>query len=629
MAANVPTPRAVGWKGEAEPPSEQTRARDASHRDDEQIVQDWTNRFNQLLESGDFPGVAALFATNGYLRDLVALTWHLHTYKGLREIEQAFRENDGLTRPRNFRLTESNVTKRKRKADGTAVIETILDFETVNGTAKAVLRLIDEPDGAQRAWVLSTALRGLDQHPERVGEHRFVGTPSLDTFGGKNWLDRRRDEEVFDSRDPEVLVVGAAQSGLGVAARLRALDVDALVIDRFPRVGDVWRNRYHSLTLHNAVWLNHLPYLPFPDTWPIYIPKDKLANWFEGYAEAMELNVWTSTELVGATYDSTKQRWIATLRTSNDDVRTVQPAHIVMATGASGTPIWPQVPGMDAFGGTVIHSADFAGGSTMTGTRAVVFGSGNSAHDVAQDLYVNGDCQVTMVQRNSTTIVDINTVHKVYDRYSKRLSPELADLLLVATPYELSVEAFRSMTEAAKECDRELISKLESVGFRTDYGEDETGHRMKYLRNGGGYYINVGCSNLIVEGAIDLLQYNEVAEIVEEGLLLVDGRIVEADLIVMATGYENQSALVRRIFGAEVAERVGPIWGYDEEGELRGMYKRTEQPGLWFHAGSLTQSRVYSRLVALQIKACLEGLLDADIGTTLKQDNLDQGLVMS
>lgn len=582
-------------------------------REEDGIVIDWASGLNALLEEGNFSAAASLFAANGYLRDLVALTWHFHTYRGHPQIEQALRKADSQVKPRRFRLAGQGITKRKRKIDGTAVIETILDFDTNKGIGKAVLRLVQNSHDVYEAWVLATTLHGMTDHPERVGQNRPVGTPSLDTFGGKNWLDRRYEDLAYDDRDPDVLVVGAGQCGLAVAARLRALGVDTLVVDRLPRVGDVWRNRYHSLTLHNAIWLNHLPYMPFPDAWPVYIPKDKLANWFEGYAEAMELNVWTSAELVSATYDNAEQRWAAKVERSDGAARSLRPAHIIMATGVSGIPYWPDIRGMDSFRGTLLHSADFKGGSSATGMRAVVFGSGNSGHDVAQDLCANGKCHVTVVQRKPTTVVDISTVHEVYDRFSTRLSPDHADLMLIATPYDLAVDAFRSMTKKAKERDSELIATLQSVGFRTDYGEDETGHRMKYLRHGGGYYINVGCSNLIAGKAIDLLQYDQVDRIIEHGLRLADGSIVEADIIVMATGYENQQALVQQIFGTEVADRVGPIWGYDTEGELRSMYKRTGQPGLWFHAGSLTQARVYSRLIALQIKACLEGVIQPNL----------------
>ena len=115
-------------------------------------------------------------------------------------------------------------------------------------------------------------------------------------------------------RDPAVLVIGGGQAGLAIAARLTALGIDALIVDREARVGDNWRQRYHALVLHNQVQVNHLPYMPFPKTWPTYIPKDKLANWLEAYAEAMELNVWTGTEFVGGRYDEAERRWSLTVR---------------------------------------------------------------------------------------------------------------------------------------------------------------------------------------------------------------------------------------------------------------------------------------------------------------------------
>ena len=100
-----------------------------------------------------------------------------------------------------------------------------------------------------------------------------------------------------------MLVIGGGQAGLSIAARLKQLQVDTLIVDREARIGDNWRHRYHALTLHNQVQVNHLPYMPFPPNWPIYIPKDKLANWFEAYVESMELNFWTATEFEGGNYD--------------------------------------------------------------------------------------------------------------------------------------------------------------------------------------------------------------------------------------------------------------------------------------------------------------------------------------
>ena len=132
------------------------------------------------------------------------------------------------------------------------------------------------------------------------------------------------------------------------------------------------------------------------------------------------------------------------------------------------------------------------------------------------------------------------------------------------------------------------------VGFKLDFGEDNTGWQFKYLTRGGGYYFNVGCSDLIVKGAVALRQF--------------------ADLVVLATGYKRQEELVRKLFGEAVEKRVGTIWGFGEEQELRNMYTRTGQPGLWLIAGGLAQCRIGSKHLALQIKAIEEGLLPRNVG---------------
>jgi len=98
-----------------------------------------------------------------------------------------------------------------------------------------------------------------------------------------------------------------------------------------------------------------------------------------------------------------------------------------------------------------------------------------------------------------------------------------------------------------------------------------------------------------------------------------NGETVAADLIVMATGYKRQEELVRKLFGNDVVERIGPIWGYGEDQELRNMFKRTAQPGLWLCAGGLAQCRIGSKYLGLQIKAFEQGLLPRDADVALQR----------
>jgi cation diffusion facilitator CzcD-associated flavoprotein CzcO len=407
------------------------------------------------------------------------------------------------------------------------------------------------------------------------------------------------------------VVIGGGQAGLGIAASLGQLGVDTLVIDRHERIGDAWRKRYHSLTLHNEVHINHLPYMPFPPNTPVFIPKDKLANWFESYADAMELNVWTGTELKQGTFDETTGRWEISLRRHDGSERTLRPRHLIFATGVSAIPIRPDAPGLDDFAGTVMHSGQYTTGHDWKGRKVLVMGTGNSGHDVAHDLHASG-AEVTMIQRSTTLIVSLAQAQKVYDVYKE--GPTLADcdLLATAVPYKVLVQGYQISAAASQAADKPLLDGLAARGFRLDDGlPDHTGFQMKYLRRGGGYYFNVGCSDLIVEGKIGLIQYSDIDCFVAEGVRMKDGRIVPADLLVAATGYKNQQDVVRLYLGDEVADRIGPVWGFDEGGEERNMWRRTAQPGLWFTAGGLPHVRIYSKYLALQIKAIEEGLLEA------------------
>ena len=573
---------------------------------------EWLGAFEAALARGDADGAAALFVEEGQWRDLLSFTWHIETMGGREAIAATLRQTLAATKPAGFRVPEDRMQPRVASRAGTETIEAVIGFQTATGRASGILRLVSnaETGGQWRAWVLLTALDEITGHEERLGAHRPVGDAYSRSFGAENWLDEREKAQAYADHEPAVLVIGGGQCGLGIAASLGMLGVDTLVVDKHERVGDAWRKRYHSLTLHNQVFINHMPYMPFPENWPIYIPKDKVANWFEAYAEAMELNIWTGTEPVGGAYDARSGQWEITLRRADGGERTVRPRHVVFATGVSGIPIEPDVPGLESFKGTVMHSHAYGIGHEWAGRKALVLGTGNSGHDVAQDLHACG-ADTTMIQRGTTLIVSLEQAQTVYDLYQEGPSLADCDLMATASPYPVLVQGYKLAAAAMRAADKTLLDGLEARGFRLDFGPpDDTGYQMKYLRRGGGYYFNVGCSDLIVSGEIGLLQFDDVDRFVPEGVRLNDGSVVEADLLVTATGYKNQQEMVRVLLGNQVADRIGQVWGFDEGGEQRNMWRRTPQPGLWFTAGGLPHVRIYSKYLAMQIKACEEGLLE-------------------
>ena len=282
-----------------------------------------------------------------------------------------------------------------------------------------------------------------------------------------------------------------------------------------------------------------------------------------------------------------------------------------MATGASGIPVVPDIPTLKRFEGTVIHSSQYEAGAAWAGKAALVIGTGNSGHDVAQDLYSAG-VKTTLVQRGSTMVVQVEPSAQLpYALYDEGPPLVDCDLITLSVPLALSKKSHIALTEQARKLDQSLLDGLARRGFRLDFGEDGAGWQFKYLTRGGGYYFNVGCSDLIVKEEIGLVQFSDIAEFVAKGAKLRNRDLLEADLIVLATGYRGPEALVRKLFGEVVATRVGPIWGFGGGQELRNMFVRTPQPGLWFIAGSFAQCRVYSKYLALQIMASEAGLISS------------------
>ena len=583
--------------------------------DDISVAADtWLARFEDALRKPGDGALNFLFLPDSSWRDILALSWNIQTIDGADAVIAELKRHAGRAAPRRLMIDPDRRAPRKVMRAGTNAIEAMFKFETAVGRGSGIVRLIpDATDGnTLKAWTLLTELGELKGFEEQLGINRPRGNAYSRDFRGPNWLDLRKASTDYADRDPTVLVVGGGQSGLCIAARLKQLQVDTLIVDREERIGDNWRKRYHALTLHNQVQVNHLPYMHFPPNWPTYIPKDKLANWFEAYVDAMELNFWTRTEFEGGHYDDKEGRWTVTLRCADGSRREMHPRHVVLATGVSGIPSVPDIPGLKDFAGKVMHSSFYDDGESWKGKRAIVIGTGNSGHDIAQDLHSSG-ASVTLVQRSPTLVVSIEpSAQLVYAPYNDGTLDD-NDLITMSMPLKLGRKSHAMVTEKSKALDKELLEGLARVGFKLDYGESNTGWQFKYLTRGGGYYFNVGCSDLIVKGEIALKQFADIATFVANGAKMKNGEAVAADLVVLATGYKRQEELVKKLFGADVADRVGTIWGFGDEQELRNMYTRTGQMGLWLIAGGLAQCRIGSKHLALQIKAIEEGLLPRDV----------------
>ena len=580
-----------------------------------QRVDAWLADFEAALAVRDIDRVAGMFAVDSFWRDLVSFTWNLKTMEGREQITDMLTTRLAGTDPSGFRTRETPTE------DG-GVTTAFIEFETAVGRGVGHLRLKDE-DGQPRAWTLLTALQELKGHEEPKGPSRVLGAVHGDDPDPRSWAEKRAEEEAELGRSiqPYALVIGGGQGGIALGARLRQLGVPAIVVDKHERPGDQWRKRYKSLCLHDPVWYDHLPYLPFPANWPVFAPKDKIGDWLEFYTRVMEVPYWSKTTCTSASFDEETNRWTVEVDRDGEKL-TLHPTQLVLATGMSGKPNIPTLPGQDVFRGDQHHSSAHPGPDAYVGKKAAVIGSNNSAHDICKALYENG-VDVTMVQRSSTHIVKSDTLMDIGlgDLYSERalaagMTTEKADLTFASLPYRIMHEFQIPLYDQMRKRDKEFYDRLEAAGFELDWGADGSGLFMKYLRRGSGYYIDVGACDLVADGRIKLA-HGQVDHLTENAVVLADGTELPADVVVYATGYGSMNGWAADLIGQDVADRVGKVWGLGSdtpkdpgpwEGEQRNMWKPTQQPNLWFHGGNLHQSRHYSLYLALQLKARYEGI---------------------
>lgn len=571
-------------------------------------------KLEKALTGGDIDAAVNLFQADCYWRDLVTFTWNLRTMEGHDQIRDMLSKQLAITKPSHFRQDGSNPAS---ESDG--ITDGWFEFETGVARGYGHIRL---KNGL--IWTLLTTMTELKGHEEPKGQLRPKGAEHGSDPHRKTWKEKREQEasELGITTQPYVVIVGGGQGGIALGARLRQLGVPTIIIEKNERPGDSWRKRYKSLCLHDPVWYDHLPYIPFPENWPVFAPKDKIGDWLEMYTKVMELNYWSSTTCKSAKYDDKTKEWTVVVNRDGKEI-VLKPKQLVLATGMSGKANIPKFKGQDIFKGEQQHSSQHPGPDAYKGKKVVVVGSNNSAHDICAALWEAG-ADVTMLQRSPTHIVKSDSLMEIGlgDLYSERavasgMTTRKADLIFASLPYRIMHEFQIPVYNAIREKDADFYRRLEKAGFMLDFGDDDSGLFMKYLRRGSGYYIDVGASDLVADGKIKLVSGVNVRELKENSILLEDGRELGADLIVYATGYGSMNGWAAELISKEVADKVGKCWGLGSdttkdpgpwEGEQRNMWKPTQQEALWFHGGNLHQSRHYSQYLSLQLKARKEGI---------------------
>ncbi|KAF7323222.1 Flavin-binding monooxygenase [Mycena chlorophos] len=571
-----------------------------------QLASSWLQSFAKALESANVDAVVECFCADGFLRDILALNWDNRTLQGHSNISAYlvdFLEDASISA---VELSQKSAFKpeygRFTETLSVCGVSAGFTFETKIGPGAGYFTLVPDESDSWKALVVMIALQDIRGHEEGINTWRELRPP------GPTWAEMVQQERLTAETEPDVLVVGAGQTGLNVAARFRQMGISTLVVERNHRVGDNWRQRYPTLTLHTPKNYCSMLYQQHPDNWPEFIPRDKVADWLEQYAVTQDLFVWTdSRPLPGARYDTSTKRWTVTIDRAGREVE-LHPTHIIVAS-ALGAPRLPTIPNQSTFSGIILHSSQYSGAKSLAGKRVVVVGAGNTAAEICADLAAHKAQSVTMVQRSSTWIVSRDSAVETFNRmYPPDVDVADADFMAMARPAKLAMKLEKMGMEQVLESQKETHRGLAEAGF--EINKSGKGFFTLWYERYGGFWLDTGHAELIRNGSVAVKHGVEVASFSSSSVIFSDNTSLEADCVIFATSCENIAETMRGVFGDAIIDQVGPVWGLDSEGELQGCYRRAGHPGLWFAGGEFYLSRAFSKRMALEIKAMQLGLLD-------------------
>ncbi|CDO69820.1 hypothetical protein BN946_scf184803.g18 [Trametes cinnabarina] len=561
----------------------------------------WLDSIAQQIVSNNIDGILSHFADDGWWRDMLVLTWEFRTFHGAAKIRKLLEDRLAPAKLSGFKLTTA---KFENPYPDLAWILAHFDFESEIGLCSGIFRLIPTADGKWTGFTFYTNLEDLKGFEEKIGPRRNF----LPNHG--KWKDQRDRERQFLDKDPTVLIIGGGQSGLDVAARLKLLGVPTLVVEKNERIGDQWRFRYQALCLHDPGTITCLTCRNFPPSWPVYTPAHKLAGWLEYYAEALELDVWLSSTVTKADQDANNE-WDVTVEKADGSKRVFHVKHLVSAIGLGGNnPNIPDIPGREEYQGQVLHSIYHNSGKDHIGKKVLVVGACTSAHDICAD-YVEHGVDVTMYQRDTTYIMTTKEgAPLVFGHlwWEGVYPPDVADRVDASLPIWINEQISKRTTHQIAEADKAILDGLRKIGFRLNFGHEDGGFLSLTRRRAGGYYLDVGASQLLIDGKIKLKNDSIIKRYTKTGVEFENGSTLDADVILFATGFASLATTIARICGEDFAQRIKPVWGLNEEGELQTAWRDTGVPNFWFMMGNLAWCRFHSKHLALQIKAQEEGL---------------------
>ena len=567
----------------------------------------------EALAANDLDRALALFQDDCYWRDLVAFTWNIKTLEGKEAVRAMLTTQLASVKPSAWAVDPAaGVTEEGGVTTGW------FTFETDVFRGYGLVRLKDG-----KIWTLLTTAAELKGHEEPLGFQRPLGAKHGAGKHRLTWKEEREEEArtLGYTKQPYVVIVGGGQGAIGLGARLRMLGVPTIIVEKNARPGDSWRNRYKSLCLHDPVWYDHMPYLPFPPNWPVFSPKDKIGDWLEMYTKIMELNYWGSTTCKKARFDEAEKEWKSSSSATDKEI-TLRPKHLVLATGMSAKPNMPKFPGMDALQGRPASFLEASGAGRLCGQegghhRLEQFGPRHRGGAVGERRR-RDDGAALLDPHRALGHADGHRPQRALLREGgevrHRPPPRRSHLRLDPLSHPARVpDPALSADEGAR---RGVLRRPRKGGLLARLGPRRLGpvHEVPAPRLG---LLHRRRREPARHRRQDQAQARPGRGDHRDGVKLDDGTELPADLIVYATGYGSMNGWAADLISQEVADKVGKVWGLGSdtpkdpgpwEGEQRNMWKPTQQEALWFHGGNLHQSRHYSQFLALQLKARMEGI---------------------
>ncbi|KAH8194447.1 hypothetical protein TruAng_011391 [Truncatella angustata] len=570
-----------------------------------QIISDWLARLEACFQVKAFGHLSDLFIDDCWWRDIVGLSWDWTTKHGQEAISTYLSASPNPLRDIQCAKT-GGLQPTCMDAGDLFWIQGGFLFKHPYGEGKGFVRLTNEGNGEWKAWTVFTQLFELDFQKE-VDAKKTLRTPAT------NGISKPAEENLA----LQVLVVGAGQAGLALGAHLKNMGINSLLVDKATRVGDSWRNRYTSVALHTPRYTDYYPFLKTPESWPRYIPQDKIASFMEHYSQLMELDIMLQSTVTKVEYNEDSRTYHVEAQTPSG-LQVFTPRHVVLATGLfSEKPIIPEFSGRELFQGQLYHSKAHRSAShipDLHSKKVVIIGAGSSAHDLAHDFVSHGAQNITMIQRGA--IVSISEKSQELFLFSlwdtDGISTEEADVIGNSFPTPVVRTMSVGLTQMMCTHDKEMIDGLKRAGLAVRTGEDGISIAEHQLVRGGQFYIDQGANEMIIDGRIKIRRSEGgVKEFNATGLILADGTNINADVVVLATGFHRSIVDIRDIMGEEVADKVGTIGFLDGEQERKGTWRPTGTPGFWYMTGSFIWCRQYSLVLALQIAAIEHGLNEA------------------